>query len=96
MADDRLQLRCDFCGGWVTLMRYSMTHGLGMERVCGSPTHMRLLMEWIDTHAQCHPRAQDCKHDLGGVAGWSLVPESLEPLHGDRLWYVPESDNETA
>jgi len=90
MADDRLQLRCDFCGGWVTLMRYSMTQGLHL-----SADHDKLAT-WIDTHAQCHPRAQDCKHDLGGVAGWSLVPESLEPLHGDRLWYVPESDNETA
>lgn len=48
MADDRIFIMCDTCGGWKMLLK----HYAGM----GPTSYDNGILEWLDTHAYCHPR----------------------------------------
>lgn len=47
MADDRIFIRCKYCGGWKMLLKH----------FCGEGPHSRNngILEWLDTHARCKP-----------------------------------------
>lgn len=64
MANDRIFIKCQTCGGWKMLMK----HFPGtMETVDNG------VLEWIGAHGVCHPRLYN--EDLGGVPGFSLHTE---------------------
>ena len=92
MADDRVAMVCNSCGGWVTLMRYSQTSGLSMRGFAGSDKDWRKMASWVDEHSMCHASAVECKDDLGGDPGWSLKTEDCGALTGDMYMYSPERD----
>jgi len=65
MADDRLFIKCDTCGGWKMLMK----------QIGGNlSTRENGILAWLDSHGGCHPRAMS--NDLGGVVGLSLHTEA--------------------
>jgi len=69
MANDRLIIVCDTCGGWKTLVKYSP----------GGSDYIPESGGWIALHLMhCHPFAF-C-NDLKGVTGFHLITESSEEL----------------
>lgn len=76
MANDRIFIRCDTCGGWKMLMKHYP--GTLATRDNG-------ILEWIDAHGECHPNLYG--GDLAGVTGFSLHTESAcgaDELQPDR------------
>ncbi len=65
MADDRVFIRCKYCGGWKMLLKFYT--GGSFHRDNG-------ILEWLDSHAGCHPRQFDM--DLDGDPGFELLTES--------------------
>ena len=61
MANDRVHIRCDGCGAWKMLLKHS---GAGLH-TCDNG-----ILEWLDTHGDCHPLAFSV--GLQGLAGFSL------------------------
>lgn len=47
MADDRVFIKCKYCGGWKMLLKH----------FCGKGPKNRNngIMDWLDTHAGCRP-----------------------------------------
>ena len=69
MANDRVFIKCETCGGWKMLLKFFPTSGL--------TTRDNDILEWLDTHARCHPRSYN--GNLGGDPGYTLHTEdSLE------------------
>jgi len=51
MADDRVFIKCDGCGGWKMLLKHYAGTGLKQS---GNE-----IMEWLDTHSICHANQYD-------------------------------------
>ena len=64
MANDRVHIRCDGCGAWKMLMKFN---------AAGLHTADNGILEWLDAHGACHPKASGV--DLGGVPGFSLYTD---------------------
>ena len=79
MANDRVHIKCDGCGAWKMLL----VHGAGLG------TANNGILEWIDCHCGCHPRA--FASDLGGVPGFSLYTDDAvgKELDSDRANALP-------
>lgn len=88
MANDRLIIRCDTCGGWKMLMKHFP--GTLATRDNG-------ILKWLDAHGDCHPNLYG--GDLCGVTGFSLHTEAaLEEggeLRHDRQNALPPNSKLT-
>lgn len=76
MANDRLFIRCDTCKSWKMLLK----HFPGK----GPVTRDNGIIEWLDSHADCHPSLN--KTDLGSSPGFSLHTE-------ESPYLIPEKQN---
>lgn len=65
MADDRVYIKCKHCGGWKMLLK----HYAGQ----GPMTWDNGILEWLDTHAYCHPNWGE--HSLDDP-GFELLTET--------------------
>ena len=66
MANDRVFIKCNGCGGWKMLLKYFPN--------TGSTTRDNGILKWLDAHAGCHQRAGH--PDLDGDTGFELFAES--------------------
>lgn len=66
MANDRVFIKCNYCGGWKMLLKFYPTDGLF--------TTDNKILEWLNTHRRCHPKSYDA--DLGDDPGFSLHTEN--------------------
>ncbi len=74
MANDRVMIRCDSCGGWKMLLK----HFAGI----GPKARGNEILEWLDSHAECHPNFEES--DLGGSPGFSLHTEGSPSLKPEK------------
>lgn len=81
MANDRVFIKCKYCGGWKMLLKFYPTSG--------STYRDNGILEWLDDHAGCHPSFR-CGLDLGGDAGFTLHTEGADELKPEKQNYVPE------
>jgi len=65
MANDRVFIQCNVCGGWKMLLKFFPGTLATMDNG---------ILEWLDTHGPCHPRF--FSNDLGGNPGFKLFTES--------------------
>lgn len=81
MANDRVMIKCKACGGWKMLLKHFP--------VQGPKTRDNGILEWLDAHAACHPRAFAA--DLDGNPGFDLHTEDAigEALAPDKQNYAP-------
>jgi len=68
MANDRVFIKCKFCGGWRMLLKFFPP--------TGSKTGDNNILDFLNAHAICHPRR--CEIDLGGDPGFELFTEADE------------------
>ena len=90
MANDRVYIKCKYCGGWKMLLKFYPTTGPVTRPEFG-------ILEWLDKHARCHPHSWD--NDLNGDPGFTLHTEqeigtALDPaldngLPGNRKMKQP-------
>ncbi len=66
MADDRVFIKCKFCGGWKMLLKHFKHEG--------PKTRDNGVLEWLDSHAKCNPKIS-CS-TLDGEVGFTLHTES--------------------
>jgi DNA-directed RNA polymerase subunit RPC12/RpoP len=82
MANDRVFIRCRHCGGWKMLLKFFPS--------TGSTTRDNNVLEWLDAHADCHPRKYEI--DLNGDPGFDLYTEDgLDPLKQN---YIPDKQKQ--
>lgn len=88
MANDRVIIRCDYCGGWKMLLKHFATSG--------PTTRDNGILEWLDTHRNCG--GQIGMDELPGP-GFSLHTESaigseLDPEKQNKRGHsAPQEDN---
>lgn len=71
MANDRLLIKCDTCGGWKMLMKHFPGE---------LATRDNGILEWLDAHGKCHQNLYGT--DLGGIVGFSLHTEDAISVDG--------------
>ena len=81
MANDRVMIKCDGCGAWKMLLKH-MGAGLYTNPEGG-------VLEWLDSHGECHPRAFSA--DLDGAPGFSLHCEGAAALAPAKQNATPPS-----
>lgn len=85
MADDRVFLRCKYCGGWKMLLKFFSSSG-ATHRDNG-------VLDWLDAHAECHPNRHN--FNLGGDPGFTIHTEEDLVEGGALDWgkqnFVPKA-----
>jgi hypothetical protein len=84
MANDRVMIKCEGCGAWKMLLKhYPGTLATWDNQV----------LEWIDSHGQCHPRLYEM--NLDGNPGFSLHTEGSPELDPDKQNAPPPKEEIT-
>lgn len=84
MSNDRVFIKCKGCGRWNLLLKHM---GAGSYTKEG-----RDILDWLDSHAECHPRCY--AGDLDGDPGFELHTEDAigEALLWENRQQTPEGD----